>query len=363
VKKSRIVQVSGYYPPHLGGQEVAVQELATRLASAQECVDVVASDLGGSRGSSVESGVAVTRLKSWELGHSAITLGLFWWLVRNVKRDTIVHLHVGQFFTSEIVWLASKVMRFKYILQMHYYPEPSGPLGKVLPLYRRLFFGRELRDASHVIVLSEDHRRLVGECYGRHRNVVVLRNGVSSEFFRTVRSTREPGPMQLVFVGRLTAAKNLDRLVQALGVAETKVTLHIIGDGECRAALEEAARVAGGDNVVFHGRLGRDEIVRFYASCDAFVLPSLSEAQPLALLEAMACRIPAIVTSAVSFGELAECAVVVEPTVAELAEGIDRLASMPAADRAELAGRAFRLAERHEWSQVLDSYLELYRSG
>jgi glycosyltransferase involved in cell wall biosynthesis len=362
MKKARIVQVSGYYPPHLGGQEVAVQELATQLALAGECVEVVTSDLGGRRGRVVESGVRVTRLKSWEVGHSAVTFGLFWWLIRNVRRDTLVHLHFGQFFTSDIIWLASKIIGFKYIFQMHYHPEPSGPLGKMLPLHRKLFFGRELRDAAQVIVMNDAHRRMVGERYGRYEKVVVMRNGVSPEFFRTVRHANESRPLELVFAGRLCPEKNLDRLIQALGVAETKVTLHIIGDGECREALEEAARAEGGGNVLFHGRLTRDEIMRFHVSCDAFVLPSLSEAQPLALLEAMACRIPAIATNGVNFDELAECAVVVDPSVEGLAAGIDRLAGMPTSARADLVGRAFRTAQRHEWSRVLDSYIRLYRS-
>lgn len=211
-------------------------------------------------------------------------------------------------------------------------------------------------------MLNDAHKRLVGKRCGRYENVVVMRNGVRSEFFRTVRRANESRPMELVFAGRLSPGKNLDRLIKALGVAETKVTLHIIGDGECREALGEAARAEDAVNVVFHGRLSRDEIMRFYASCDGFVLPSLFEAQPLSLLEAMACRVPAIATNAVSFGDLAECAVVVDPSVEGLAAGIDRLARMPTSGRAEMVERAFKRAENHEWSRVLDSYIRLYSS-
>jgi glycosyltransferase involved in cell wall biosynthesis len=362
MKVPPILQVSAYYPPHLGGQEVAVQELATQLASAGERVEVVTSDLGGRRGSTVENGVRVTRLRSWEVGHSAVTFGLFWWLIRNVRRDTIVHLHFGQFFTSEIIWIAAKIKGFKYIFHMHCDPDPSGPLGKLLPLYRKLFLGRELRDAAQVIVLNDAHQRLVGERYGRHENVVVMRNGVTSEFFHAMRSASESGPMELVFAGRLSPGKNLDRLIKALGVAETKVTLHIIGDGESREALEEVARAENAGNVLFHGRLTRDEIMRFYASCDGFVLPSLYEAQPLSLLEAMACRIPAIATNVAGLAELAECTVMVDPSLEGLASGIDRLARMSDSARADMVERAFERAENHDWSRVLDSYIRLYES-
>lgn len=363
MRQPLIVQVSAYYPPHLGGQEIAVQELATQLASAGEPVMVVTSDLGGKRGSGVESGVQVTRLRSWEVGHSAVMWGLLWWLIRNVRRDTVVHLHFGQFFTSEIIWLASKILGFKYIIQMHIDPVASGPLGRILPLYRKLFLGRELRDAAKVLVLNDAHRQLVGERYGRHDNVVVMRNGVRSEFFRTTRRASGSGLMELVFVGRLSPQKNLKSLIKALGVAETKVTLHVIGDGECGEALRIAARAEGAGNVIFHGRLNRDDIRHFYASCDAFVLPSLYEAQPLALLEAMACRIPVIATNVVGMGDLAECAVVVEPSVAGLAAGIDRLARMQSSERDRLVERAFARAETHEWSRVLDSYIQFYRSA
>ena len=211
-------------------------------------------------------------------------------------------------------------------------------------------------------MLSQDHKRLVGDRYGRHENVVVMRNGVSSEFFGAVRCSNGSNPMEIVFVGRLSPHKNLLRLIQALGVAKTKVILHIIGDGECRQALEDAARAEGQDNVVFHGRLSRDEIIRFYVSCDAFILPSLYEAQPLTLLEAMACRIPAISTNAVSFGEMTDCAVVVDPSVEGIAAGIDQLAGMSTSEKSDLIERAYLTAERHEWSHVLDSYIQLYRS-
>ena len=233
-----------------------------------------------------------------------------------------------------------------------------------------------------MIVLNDGHRRTVGERSGRYENVTVMRNGVRSEFFCTPRRPNESGgdhpssgfpmqgaeqvgpnrPMELVFVGRLSPHKNLDCLIKALEVAKTKVTLHVIGDGECGQALEEAARAVHTGNVVFHGRLSRDEIMRFYASCDGFVMPSIYEAQGLALLEAMACGMPAIASNTVASGELTDCTIAVDPSVEGLAAGIDRLADMPLSARVDLAERGFRRAEDHEWSRVLDSYINLYSS-
>jgi glycosyltransferase involved in cell wall biosynthesis len=50
-------------------------------------------------------------------------------------------------------------------------------------------------------------------------------------------------------------------------------------------------------NVVFVGEIPREELRRFYRLCDVFVLPSLFEAQPMALLEAMAAGRPVVASA------------------------------------------------------------------
>src|SRR6478672_9902090 len=109
---SEVILVSAYYPPHLGGQEVAVRDLAKQLASIGVEVQVVTSNLGATVGVSVEDLVTVTRLRSSEFAHSAIMWSLPYWLLRHARRETIVHLHVGQAFTPEVIWLISKFKHF-----------------------------------------------------------------------------------------------------------------------------------------------------------------------------------------------------------------------------------------------------------
>lgn len=71
----------------------------------------------------------------------------------------------------------------------------------------------------------------------------------------------------------------------------------VVGDGSHRAVLVEEARRAGVENrVVFAGM--RSDVPHILAASDIFVLPTLTEALPTVLAEAMACRLP-IVASAV----------------------------------------------------------------
>jgi len=360
MKSPRIIHVTAYYPPHLGGQEIAVQDLATQLALAGEQVEVVTSSVGARAGVGVENGVLVTRLKSYEFAHTAIIWGLFFWLLRRARRNTIVHLHVGQFFTPEVVWLAAKIKRFRYILHLHCDLVQSGPLGRLLPLYKRLFFDREINDAEAVIVLTKEHSRAVRRDHGYDGNLLVMHNGIGEDFFKITRKPAGPRTLSLLFVGRLSPHKNLAALLEALSTVKHKVALDIIGDGECRRELELLAAGQKLENIRFHGRLSRDEVRKFYATCSALVLPSLYEVQPLTLLESMAARVPVIVSGGIGIEVEAREAVLIEPTAQGIASGIERFAAMTPAARQLLADAAFERAEKHRWRALIGSYIDLY---
>ena len=360
MKTPRIIHVTAYYPPHLGGQEVVVQDLVTQLALAGEQVEVVTSSIGARTGVSVENGVLVTRLKSHEFAHTPIIWGLFFWLLRHTRRNTIVHLHVGQFFTSEIVWLAAKIKRFRYILHLHCDLAPSGPMGRLLPLYKKLFFGREVNDAELVIVLNNEHCRTVRRDHGYDGKLFVMSNGVDEDFFTVTRKPAGSKTLKLLFVGRLSPHKNLTALLEGLGTIKHEVTLDIIGDGECRRELKMLIADRNLENVRFHGRLSRDEVRKFYATCSALILPSLYEVQPIVLLEAMASRIPIMVSKGIGIEVEAREAVLIEPTVQGIAHGIESFAAMTPDAQNLLADAAFRRAEKHRWHALISSYINLY---
>ncbi|MGZ4694890.1 MAG: glycosyltransferase [Acidimicrobiales bacterium] len=112
------------------------------------------------------------------------------------------------------------------------------------------------------------------------------------------RTGREGEPLRVLFVGRLTAAKHVDAVIDAVvrlardGVA---TTLRIVGDGPERAALEAlAARVAGqrsGDappTIELVGAVEQERVFTEYEAADVLVLASASEGWPKAIVEAMA---------------------------------------------------------------------------
>lgn len=115
---------------------------------------------------------------------------------------------------------------------------------------------------------------------------------------RDVRSALEVRDDDFVFgyVGRLSEEKGVQYLVDAfasLPPEHGRARLFIVGDGPRRRELEHQAHERGvASGVTFTGF--QSDTARWYSAMDAFVLPSLTEGTPMALLEAMAYRLPVI---------------------------------------------------------------------
>src|SRR5665213_2950778 len=118
--KPTIVQIVGYYPPHLGGMEVVVRETSLALARTGCPVEVITSNVGSKNLSPVEHqrNYRLRRLRAFEFAHTPFMPALLWQLLR-VKKPAIFHLHLSQAYLPEIVWLAAKLRRIPYVVHFH----------------------------------------------------------------------------------------------------------------------------------------------------------------------------------------------------------------------------------------------------
>jgi glycosyltransferase involved in cell wall biosynthesis len=144
-------------------------------------------------------------------------------------------------------------------------------------------------------------------------------------------------PPRLIFVGSLAQRyKGLHILLNALTCLKTQeipFTLTVLGDGAYRAEYETMAQELGlSHHVVFEGQLPRGmPVLQALCQSDLFVLPSLVEALPRALLEAMACGLPCIASTIGGVPELLPEEDRIPPgNVALLAEKITEVLADPA---------------------------------
>jgi glycosyltransferase involved in cell wall biosynthesis len=136
-------------------------------------------------------------------------------------------------------------------------------------------------------------------------------------------------------IGRLTPVKGLSYLLRSVSILlrqRANVRLLIVGDGVIRKDLEAQTRDFGiSENVVFLGH--REDTLELMQALDIFVLPSLSEGIPMALLEAMAASRAVVASRVGGIPEIVEDGVegiLVEPMdVNRLAESCVRLIDSP----------------------------------
>ncbi|MFF4343618.1 glycosyltransferase family 4 protein [Kitasatospora sp. NPDC001540] len=364
---STILQVTPYYPPHLGGLERVVEQLAQRLAARHD-VRVVTTVLGadGAPRHQSEGRLGIRRHRAVELAHTALAPGLPLALLR-APRGALAHVHCAHALMPETVALVAALRRQPFVLHFHLDVDASGPLGRLLRPYKRHVFARVMRAAAAVIVLTESQREFVRTAYRvPDDRIHVIPNGVAEHWFRPVAAPRPDGPLRVLFVGRLNVQKRVDRLLEAVALARAPLAVRIAGDGELRAELTARAAELGLDDVEFTGALDADRLRAAHAWADAFVLPSDKEGMPLAALEAMAAALPVVATEVPGNRELLDgTGLLTAPEPAALAAALDRLA----ADRqlrADLAARSARTAAGHGWEHVtarVEEVYELVRAG
>lgn len=167
--------------------------------------------------------------------------------------------------------------------------------------------------ATHVITLSQANRvRQLADGADPDKTQVVP-NGVDRERFRApanARSGRGGEPMRVGFVGRVVPIKDVITLIRACGLAadQADVEVWIVGPEDedlayaarCHALVELMGLQ---ERVLF---LGPQPMTEIYPQLDVLVLTSISEGQPLVILEAHAAGLPVVSTDVGACRELIE---------------------------------------------------------
>lgn len=248
-------------------------------------------------------------------------------------------------------------------------PDEASQLARRRVWTRRVV----LRGAKGVVVPSRTMERIALERYRLpRRKVIYLPNGVDTMRFAPSRSAaaRErfglpPAGVVVGAVGHLRPEKNLELLLAAFAqIGDESTRLLVVGDGPCRAGLEaRAAELGLGRRAVFAGMLS--DTTEAYAAMDIFAMSSATEQMPVALLEAMACGLPAVLT------DVGDCAVMVArhamPVIvpagdtSALAAALETMIASP--ELRDESGRSNRslCQARYDRSTMLERYRQLYR--
>ena len=232
-----------------------------------------------------------------------------------------------------------------------------------------LYENQHLRGAACLRALSEAEAQSI-RSYGLTNPICVIPNGVDlPKPNESNPETRAVNQKTLLYLGRLHPKKNITNLIRACN--ETFKSHRGSGDDWVLAIAgwdqggyeSELKRIATGASVVFLGpQFGADKS-KCYRDCDAFILPSLSEGLPMAVLEAWSYAKPVLMTPDCNLPEgfEANAALRIGTTPEEIAAGLRVLREMSDDDRSQMGNRGRALvATRFSWPKIAKQMRAVY---
>lgn len=300
----RVTMVNKYYPPHLGGIEFHMRDLATALAVRGVEVRAIVSNEDNAVASETIDGVEVIRMaRSFHYASTPVVPGMARALRKESAREgapDLFHLHFP-YPWGEVAWLRAKVSQPTVLAYHSDIVRQKVLLAAYSPILDRVLDRVDVILASspnmveHSPFLSRHAEKCRVVPYGIH----VERYADTPELLARAAALREGhGRPIVLFVGRLVYYKGPEVLVRAM--AGVDADLVVIGRGPLKPDLEALAASAGiASRVTFLDPVDDDELAAWYHAADVFCLPSVarSEAYGLVQLEAHASGTPTVSTT------------------------------------------------------------------
>jgi len=226
-----------------------------------------------------------------------------------------------------------------------------------------------LRRANHIITVNralQDH--LVSNWDIPKSKITYIPNGIEPSFFteRENHSVREKYGLPshyCLFVGQLISRKGIKYLLEALDNA-ADVKCVIVGSGPERSRLANLFEKLESDGkIVPLGNVPFEDLVDLYQGADFFVLPSLSEALSLTLLEAMASGIPVVASDLPGLRDVVteghDGFLVPPADVEKLRERMELLAENTSLCK-KMGRNARETVKKYSWSEIAKKTVEVY---
>ncbi len=299
----RVTMTNKYYPPHLGGIEHHVRDLAEALVRAGDEVRVIVANEARRTVQERMNGVEVVRLaRLFAYASTPVAPGFAAALRREARAQVppdVLHLHFP-YPWGESAWLLAHP-GLPTVLTYH---SDIVRQRRLLALYRPLL--ERVLDRVDLIIASSPNMVEASPFLAPRANKCrVVPFGIDVDAFALTSEVEEAAaairarhvrPIVL-FVGRLVYYKGVDVLVRAM--ADVPADLVIVGTGPLEARLFALADELGvRDRTEIVRSLHFEDLVAYYHAADVLCLPSVerTEAFGLVQIEAQACGTPVVST-------------------------------------------------------------------
>jgi glycosyltransferase involved in cell wall biosynthesis len=269
-------------------------------------------------------------------------------------------------------------VRGKKIVMIHdmaVYRFPETVRGRTKRMLR-LSLRQTLKRADCVITVSEFSKQEILSFFDYpEKKIKVVYNGadletyradIAPESIRRVREAYELPEEYILYLGTLEPRKNIERLIEAYGLARQRRKLPRLVIAGRKGWMYEGIfakyrELAIGGGVIFPGYVADADKPPLLAGAMFFVFPSLYEGFGLPPLEAMACGTPVIAGDTAALPEICgDAAVYVDPfDIDAIAGALARLASDEAL-RGRMRGKGLERARLFRWDKSAARLFEIY---
>lgn len=356
--------VNNLYPTEIGGTGLHAHELSKAQARLGHDVTVITSKLDDSPAYEERDDYHIFRIKPLvsPFGNN-IMPSLLPELVKRHGDCDIIHAHSHLLFASNLCAVFRHISSAPLIITNHGLVSQTAPPW-VQKLYMPTAAKLTYRAADGVICYTDyEKSKLIdlGICANK---IAVIHNGIDTGVFRGAPFSDRG--KTLLWIGRYAPGKGVDYLLDAFQrflKDHPGYTLLMIGNGPEKEAAQSKIRDLGlAEFIVMKDFIPNHELPEVYRSACAFILPSLNEGVPRAILEAMACGTPVICTELPQLVDIVEGAGLLVPVrdSQAIADALDRLVSDM--DYASCLGQIGlkRVQERYDWSDTVRRTILLY---
>jgi glycosyltransferase involved in cell wall biosynthesis len=303
----RILQLSKFYPPVMGGIETVAWEVTEGLNRAGIQTDVLCSHhLPATVVERVPAGYRVIRASS--LGR-VLSTSVAPAMVRELHRIhdqyELIHLHMPDPMAALALW----AVRPRARLVVHWH---SDVVRQRLAMHAYRHLQDWVLARADAIVATSEAYADSSEALRPWRNKVTVvpigisdnRDAACDQLAASIRASH-PGKRLVFSLGRMTHYKGFDVLVDAASRLPDDCVVLIGGDGELLGDLQHAVAERGlGDRVRVLGHILDHELPPYYRACDVFCMPSTvrAEAYGVAIVEAMVMGKPVVATDITGSG-------------------------------------------------------------
>jgi glycosyltransferase involved in cell wall biosynthesis len=320
----KICLVNALFYPFSGGVEKHMYELSRELVRQDVDVTVVTARIAGTAAYEELEGVKVHRIPCLSVNIPGLyppplVISPFFPLyLKRLDEENgfdIIHLQNRFFVDFDTAALYARLKKKPFMVTIH----NARPLGISPPItilgsaYDWLVGRWPFALADRIIAVSEWAKHDIAKYHIDERKIIAVHNGIDVGSFKptTARNVRGQygigGPM-LLFVGRMITQKGIPYLIDAMPPVLERhpdAKLLLVGRGNALKSLENKTGAMGLEkSVLFSGYMAEEALKEAYGTCDLFVLPSVWEVLPIAILEAMSSSKPVVCTDAGGNAEL-----------------------------------------------------------